>query len=84
MTPRSIRRAAERRAVKLARKQSQTEPRTSVSGPETGPQPSESVVSEARLAANQANAQLSTGPRTEEGKARSSANAITTALTGRT
>ncbi|HEX4165312.1 MAG TPA: hypothetical protein VHZ55_07550 [Bryobacteraceae bacterium] len=73
MTPRSIRRAAERRAQKLARKQAQTEPR-----------PSGSAVSEARLAANQANAQLSTGPRTEEGKARSSVNAVKTALTGRT
>ncbi|HEX4166844.1 MAG TPA: hypothetical protein VHZ55_15365 [Bryobacteraceae bacterium] len=78
MTPRSIRRAAERRAEKLARKQAQAES-----------QPSESVVSAARLAANRENAQdepapfseakiqtRSTGPRTE-GEARSSANAIT-------
>ncbi len=40
--------------------------------------------SAARLAANQANAQLSTGPRTSQGKAISSLNAIKTGLTGRT
>src|SRR4051812_11149398 len=34
------------------------------------------IVSEARLAANRRNAQLSTGPRTAEGKARSRANAL--------
>jgi hypothetical protein len=37
-----------------------------------------------QVAANQANAQLSTGPRTEEGKKRSSLNALKTGLTGRT
>jgi hypothetical protein len=37
-----------------------------------------------RLAANRANAQLSTGPRTEAGKAKSSLNAVKTGLTGRT
>src|SRR5258708_34429106 len=36
------------------------------------------------LEANRANAQLSTGPKTEEGKAKSSLNAVKTALTGRT
>jgi hypothetical protein len=40
--------------------------------------------SERRLAANRANAQRSTGPRTEEGKAASSRNAVKTGLTGRT
>ena len=40
--------------------------------------------SEARLEANRANAQLSTGPRSENGKAKSSLNAIKTALTGST
>ena len=40
--------------------------------------------SDARLAANRANAQHSTGPRTEEGKARVSLNAVKTGLTGRT
>ncbi|MBV9225510.1 MAG: hypothetical protein JOY85_15875 [Acidobacteriaceae bacterium] len=42
------------------------------------------VVSERRLAANRANAQLSTGPQTPEGKAKSSLNAVKTGLTGRT
>jgi hypothetical protein len=42
------------------------------------------MLSEARLLANQANAQLSTGPRTEEGRAKSSLNAVKTGLTGRT
>jgi hypothetical protein len=37
-----------------------------------------------QIAANQANAQLSTGPRTEPGKAASSLNALKTGLTGRT
>jgi hypothetical protein len=37
-----------------------------------------------QVAANQANAQLSTGPRTEEGKKRSSLNALKSGLTGRT
>jgi len=44
----------------------------------------ESATSEARLAANRANAQHSTGPRTEEGKAKVSLNAVKTGLTGRT
>jgi hypothetical protein len=39
--------------------------------------------SERRLAANRANAQLSTGPTTPEGKAKSSLNAVKTGLTGR-
>ena len=67
MTPRSIRRAAERKAQKLARKQEQ-----------------QSAASPAQIAANRANALLSTGPRTAEGQARSSANALKTGLTGRT
>jgi len=37
-----------------------------------------------RLEANRANALLSTGPRTEEGKAKSCLSAVKTALTGRT
>ncbi len=37
-----------------------------------------------RVAANRANAQLSTGPKTSEGKAVSSLNAVKTGLTGRT
>jgi len=43
----------------------------------------ETKISERRLAANRANAQLSTGPRTEEGKAVSSLNAVKTGLCGR-
>jgi hypothetical protein len=48
------------------------------SEPETHPS------SDARRAANRANSQFSTGPRTEEGKTKSSMNAIKTGLTGRT
>ncbi|MGP8243462.1 MAG: hypothetical protein ACLQVN_02965, partial [Bryobacteraceae bacterium] len=39
-------------------------------------------ISKARLAANQANAQKSTGPRTAAGKARSAANACQHGFTG--
>jgi hypothetical protein len=41
-------------------------------------------LSDAQLAANQANAQLSTGPRSDTGKRVSSLNAVKTGLTGRT
>ena len=41
-------------------------------------------VSDAQLNANRANSQHSTGPRSDEGKAKSSLNAIQTGLTGRT
>jgi hypothetical protein len=41
------------------------------------------MLTEARLNANRENAQHSTGPRTEEGKAKSSMNAVKTGLTGR-
>ncbi len=44
---------------------------------------SEPTCSERRLLANRANAQLSTGPRTEAGKAVSSLNAVKTGLCGR-
>jgi hypothetical protein len=40
--------------------------------------------SEAQFSANRANAQLSTGPRTEAGKRIASLNAVKTDLTGRT
>ncbi len=40
--------------------------------------------SQAQIAANQKNAQLSTGPTSETGKAKSSLNAVKTGLTGRT
>jgi hypothetical protein len=41
-------------------------------------------ISEAQLAANRANSQLSTGPRSQTGKRVSSLNAVKTGLTGRT
>jgi hypothetical protein len=41
-------------------------------------------VSQAKQTANKANAQLSTGPKTSEGKAKSSLNAVKTGLSGRT
>jgi hypothetical protein len=47
-------------------------------------EPDSSSISPAQLAANRANAQLSTGPRTEAGLANSSKNALKTALTGQT
>ena len=79
MTPRSIRRAAERKALKLARKaaREQQQPFSEQPPVETTPE-----ISAARLAANRANALLSTGPRTEEGRRTSSLNAIKTGLTG--
>ena len=43
-----------------------------------------SPISEARLAANRANAQLSTGPTSAAGKAKVSLNAVKSGLTGRT
>ncbi len=46
--------------------------------------PAIAPISPAQLAANRANAQLSTGPRTAAGLARSSQNAVKSALTGRT
>jgi hypothetical protein len=55
--------------------------RTKSSQPRPQSQP-ETPVSPARLAANRANAQHSTGPRTPEGKARSSRNAVKHGFTG--
>ncbi len=42
------------------------------------------TVSDAQLAANRANAQLSTGPRSQTGLTASALNAVKTGLTGRT
>ena len=85
MTARSIRRAQERKAKKLARKAGISSELAVV---ETAEPELETVaapeISPARLAANRANSSLSTGPRTAAGKARSSSNALKTALTGRT
>jgi hypothetical protein len=79
MTPRSIRRAAERKVRKEARKVVQAVEQVA---PEIEAAPVS--ITPARLEANRANAQLSTGPKTEAGKATSSKNALKTALTGRT
>jgi hypothetical protein len=87
MTSRSIRRAAERKARKLARRGeerlAQSPASEPVSGFEPVPYPLGSV-SEPQLLANRQNAQLSTGPKSEEGKSKSSLNAVKTGLTGRT
>jgi len=82
MTPRNIRRAAERKARKAAAKaakqaiptQSEAQPvRDEFAG-----------LSAAQLVANRANALFSSGPRTAEGKAKVSLNAVKTGLTGHT
>ena len=91
MSNRAISRAAERQAQKLAVKASKV--MTASIGGSSQPPPDpftfqdpsdETKISEARWNANRANAQHSTGPRTEEGKAKSSMNAVKTGLTGRT
>jgi hypothetical protein len=66
MTARSIRRAVELKQKELARKADQR------NSPVTPAVP----ISAARLAANQANAQFSTDPTSETGKAKSSRNAV--------
>jgi hypothetical protein len=89
MTARQIRRAAEREARKAENKQPQppvaafatpspAEPVESAPAVEQKP----NTVSEAQLAANRANAQLSTGPTTEAGKEKVSQNRITHGLAG--
>lgn len=118
MTPRSIRRAAERKAKKAALKAERNSD-CAAAAPEFAPahdaltrptldnfegttdalcwnqepadnSPAESTlferapISAAQLAANRANAQLSRGPTSPEGKDKSSLNAVKTALTGRT
>jgi hypothetical protein len=83
MTPRSIRRAAERKALKLARKSARN-PQEGTTFEAQTPPVETVLISEARLAANRANARLGTGPKTPEGKAKVSLNAVKTALTGAT
>ncbi len=90
---RNERRAAERRAAKLVRKAAQ---KTIPSAVEPTPVASfthsmdeaeldfKPAISEAKLAANRANAQQSTGPRTDAGKAVTRYNAVRNALTGQT
>jgi hypothetical protein len=92
MSPRALRRAAERQNLKLVVKPSKTMAATAsidTASPLatfdfTGPEHDTLQISGARLAANRANAQLSTGPRTPEGKAKSSLNPVKTGLTART
>ena len=96
---RNERRAAERRAAKLARKAAQkanpaaVAPKSAATGdslldefiPLTAPEPEvKPAISEAKLAANRANAQKSTGPRTDAAKAVTRFNAVRNALTGQT
>ncbi len=94
MTPRQVRRAAERKANKAARKAANGFVFSPEDAPTSEAADSSNVISEtlaalppissSQLAANRANSQLSTGPQTSEGKAKSSLNAVKTALTGRT
>ena len=89
MSARSIRRAAEREAQKLARKEAATAEQPCVPAAEletASPEIEEPSVAVAtdRAAINRANSQHSTGPKSPEGKATSSRNAVKTALTGRT
>ena len=74
MSDRSIRRAAEREALKAARKAAARQAMQQ--------QPESPEISAARLAANRTNAQSSTGPTSTEGKAKVSLNALKTGLTG--
>ena len=85
MNARPIRRAQERKARKAARQTELLTPR-----PETNPlnvDASDELgrfrATPAQLEANRANAQRSTGPRTESGRAKSSLNAVKTGLTGK-
>jgi hypothetical protein len=79
MSARTIRRAAERHALKAARKAAAPQAPQPSSPTPTAAQPEPSA---ARLAANRANAQHSSGPKTAAGRAVSSLNALKTGLTG--
>jgi hypothetical protein len=77
MNARSIRRAAERKAQKELRKAENAYDNSVEAFNQV-----KTELSNSQLAANRANAQLSTGPRTEEGKQKSALNAVKTGLTG--
>ena len=79
MSKRNDRRAAEREDRKLAFQHMRQQPPQSPTVVEAPP-----AVSESQLAANRANAQLSTGPLTSEGRAKSSQNALKHGLTSQT
>jgi hypothetical protein len=85
MTPRQQRRLEQ----KLARKAEKRARKTEVAGPATPTTTrselpiSPALISEAKLAANRANAQLSTGPITEAGRTAVSQNATKHGLTGK-
>ena len=100
MTPRSIRRAQERKARKEAERKAKnialraeellilpneaSEADQFPDALDALPNLHPAARSESKLQANRANAQLSTGPTSAEGKAKASLNAVKTALTGRT
>ena len=91
MTARQIRRAQARRETKETRR-AQAQPETkefdrAQARPDNQPVNTAAFApspSNAKLAANRANAQLSTGPTSDEGKAICCLNAVKTGLTGRT
>ncbi len=89
MTPRSIRRAQERKARKEAERKAKNvalraEELFTIATETNELDVDPPVISEAKLQANRANAQLSTGPKSPETKAKTSLNAVKTGLTGRT
>jgi hypothetical protein len=81
MNARTIRRAIERKAEKQARKELKVALATERESPLADYEATKATLQQ--LQANRRNAQLSTGPRTEEGKSISSRNALKTGLTGR-
>jgi hypothetical protein len=88
MTPRSIRRAQERKTRKEQERKAKNiaakNEELFTEEPLRDERSHLPAISEARLQANRANAQLSSGPKSPEGKATASLNAVKTGLTGRT
>ncbi len=89
---RAERRAAARLAMKAAMQSQQPQPAAMTAAAGAAPAPNVSFaeqseprpISDAQLAANRANAQKSTGPTSEAGKAKTRLNAVKTGLTGQT